>query len=230
MLPTFNERDNIKSIIETILLTDPSIEILVVDDQSPDGTGDMVDVMSRDQPRLHLLSRKERGRGTAGRAGFKWAVDHGYDYLIEMDADFSHDPAYIPDLLARAQEFDIVIGSRYIEGGGVPGWSKKRKVISQVANVFIRVVMGLSMADCTGGYKLFHVDALKKLDLDNYISDSCLYDGPETLLRVTLLGATWVEVPIVFRERKAGASKFTFEKIIRNFINNIKLRYYLGRP
>ncbi len=228
MLPTYNERENIVDIIGALVEQDPGLDVLVVDDDSPDGTGKVVDELAAKDGRVHILHRKERGRGKAGRAGFKWAVERGYDALVEMDADFSHDPADIKRLLSELHGCDVVVGSRYVEGGGTPGWSPMRKLISRAANAYARLVLGLPYRDCTGGYKAFKTEVLRQLDLDGYVTDRRIYDGPETLLRVARKGFRVKEVPILFRQRKAGASKITLNKILRNIINNIMLRAKIG--
>jgi len=228
MLPTYNERENIKAIIPEILRQDPTLHVLVVDDSSPDGTGVIADEMAKSEHRIHVVHRNERGRGTAGLTGFRWAIENGYDYLIEMDADFSHNPASIPDFLREIKDYDVVVGSRYVKGGGAEGWSAMRRIISSVANAQIKLILGLKINDCTGGYKIFRVSVLQALDLDHYISDRNIYDGPETLLRIVKGGFRVKEYPIVFRERAAGKSKLSANKIIRNIINHIRLRVKLG--
>jgi dolichol-phosphate mannosyltransferase len=228
MLPTYNEAENLPKIIPEILRQSDSIEVLVVDDSSPDGTGRLADSISLKNPRVHVLHRLERGRGTAGIAGFKWAIENQYDNVIEMDCDFSHNPTDIPRLLEKNTEYDVVIGSRYIQGGGTIGWSPLRKLISRIANAQIRFILGLPMKDCTGGYKIFKTGVLAGLDLDHYVSDKNIYDGPETLMRIAKKGHSFVEIPIVFRERAAGQSKITLNKILRNIINHIRLRVKLG--
>ncbi|MBD3389036.1 MAG: glycosyltransferase [Candidatus Altiarchaeales archaeon] len=228
MLPTYNERENIRGIIEAVLEQDPSLEVLVVDDSSPDGTGEIVDRMASEDPRVHIIHRKERGRGTAGLRGFKWAVEKGYDYLVEMDSDFSHDPEVIKEFLKEIVDCDVVVGSRYVEGGGAEGWSPIRKLISGVANAYARALLGLKLRDCTGGFKMFRVEVLKSLDLEGYRSDRNIYDGPETLLRIARKGFRMKEIPITFRERAAGKSKITFNKILRNILNHLNLRLKVG--
>ncbi|MFH1054566.1 MAG: polyprenol monophosphomannose synthase [Candidatus Altiarchaeota archaeon] len=228
MLPTYNERENVRTIIPEILKQDKGIEILVVDDSSPDGTGEIVDELARGNGRIHIIHRRERGRGTAGLAGFKWAIENGYEALIEMDADFSHDPKVIPQFLKEIMEYDVVIGSRYVPGGACEGWSLTRRIISSVANAYVRAILGLKIMDCTGGYKIFRTDVLRSLDLDNYVSDKRIYDGPETLLRISKKGFRVGEIPIKFRERAAGKSKLDANKILRNLINNLRLKVKLG--
>ena len=228
MLPTYNERENIRGIIEAVIEQDPSLDVLVVDDSSPDGTGDIADEIGETEPRVHVIHRRERGRGTAGLTGFKWAIKHDYDNLVEIDADFSHDPKVIKEFLKEIRDCDVVVGSRYVRGGGTEGWSPTRKIISQVANAYARTVLGLELGDCTGGYKMFKVDVLRALDLDDYQSDKRIYDGPETLLRIARKGFKVKEIPITYRERAAGKSKITLNKILRNIINHVKLRVKLG--
>jgi dolichol-phosphate mannosyltransferase len=228
MLPTYNERENIRGIIEAVLKVDASLEVLVVDDSSPDGTADLAEEIGKSSGRVHVLRRKERGRGTAGFAGFRWAVENGYDFLVEMDADFSHDPAVIKDFMRIIKDCDVVVGSRYVPGGGTPGWSMARRIISWVANAYVRTILGLKLRDCTGGYKMFRVSVLKELDLNNYYSDRNIYDGPETLLRLSRNGVRFREIPITFRERAAGKSKLNANKIIRNMLNHINLRLKVG--
>ena len=224
MLPTFNESMNIADIIDLILEHNPSIEILVVDDQSPDGTADIVEELMTENSKIYLIKRLERGRGSAGRTGFKYAIEKGFEVVVEMDADFSHDPTDIPRLISKIPEYDVVIGSRYVSGGGTFGLSKFRKILSSLANLYIHILLNIKVRDCTGGFKAFKVNALNKLDFDSFITDKMLYDGPETLFRLSKLGFKMIELPIVFSPRRLGKSKLTFNKILRNIVNNLKLR------
>lgn len=229
MLPTYNERENIEEIIGAVLKQNANLEVLVVDDSSPDGTGEIADRMADKNSRIHVLHRKARGRGEAGRVGFRWAIENDYDLLVEMDADFSHDPKAIKSFLEEIEDCDVVVGSRYVPGGGTPGWSPLRKLISRVANAYARTLLGLSLRDCTGGYRMFRVRVLEQLDLDNYMTDKNIYDGPETLLRLSRMGCSIKEVPITYRQRTAGKSKITAGKIVRNVINNVRLMVKVGR-
>jgi dolichol-phosphate mannosyltransferase len=213
VMPTYKEADNVQSIIPEILATDESVEVLVVDDNSPDGTGDLVAGMMSTNNRIHLIRRERKmGLGTAYVRGFKYAIEHGYDYVFEMDADFSHDPKEIPNFLAKIKEYDLVIGSRYVTGVAVVNWPMKRLLLSYFANIYSRVVTGMPVKDATGGFKCYRVEILKHIDLDGIHSNGYAFQI-EIDYKVWKKGFRVVEMPIVFVDRRVGISKMS-KKIV----------------
>ncbi len=227
MLPTYNEADNIRPLIEEILALGPEYEALVVDDNSPDGTWRIVKEMAESNPRVHLLHRMtDKGRGTAGAAGLREAVRLGADKVIEMDADFSHHPRFIPALTAAADHADVVIGSRLVKGGGEQGRSPVRTLITLLANLYIRTVLWLPIRDCTSGFRVFRADALKKMHLEKMTSR-----GPaivqELLLAARRAGCRFAEVPILFEERRAGESTFNVKIMLAGLWSVLKFRFRL---
>jgi len=208
MIPTYNEALNIESLLREILSQGSDIGAVVVDDSSPDGTAAIVQRLRQENPRVHLILRKEeRGRGTAGVAGFKYAIDQGVEFVIEMDADFSHHPSYIPCFLGQMNDCDLLIGSRLAVGGGEKGRRFLRRWITRVANAYIRLVLGLGVRDCTSGYRIFRRQVLEAIELDQIIAK-----GPpiveEVLYKVYKRGFRIKEVPYILEERKAGESTF----------------------
>jgi dolichol-phosphate mannosyltransferase len=209
LLPTYNEKDNIEKISRQVIAIDPRIEVLIVDDNSPDGTGQIADRLATENPRIKVLHRMEKqGLGRAYIAGFHYGIEQKYDYIFEMDADFSHQPKYLADHLMNIQSCDISLGSRYIKGGGVENWPKMRWAISYYANVYSRVVTGLPVRDATGGFKCFRRHVLESLDLDNIRSNGYSFQI-EVSFRAWLHGFKIQEIPIIFVEREAGHSKFS---------------------
>lgn len=224
MIPTFNESQNIKALIEEVLKQEKEIEVLVVDDFSPDGTWKIVREMERKNPRVHLLLRKEnKGRGFAGIAGFKWAIEKAYDPIIEMDADFSHQPKYISEFLKAVKEADVVLGSRFVKGGKDIGRGKFRENITKFANSYIRFVLGLKLRDCTSGYRCFRKNVLEKIDLNRMVST-----GPaivqEILYTVYLEGFKIKEIPIEFVDRRQGETKLNWKALVKGFNMVLRLR------
>ena len=207
IIPTYNERENISRLIPIVLDKDERIEILVVDDGSPDGTADVVRQMQETTGRIHLLERpKKLGLGTAYVAGFGFALDAGFDLIFEMDADFSHDPEAIPRFIEAAADHDLVIGSRYISGVNVINWPMTRLILSWSANLYTRWVTGLPVQDATAGYKCFRREVLAAIDLDNIHSDGYAFQI-EMDFKVWKKGARLLEIPIVFVDRTVGESK-----------------------
>lgn len=217
IFPTYNERENIEKIVHAVLPLDPRINVLVVDDNSPDGTGEIVDKLAAQESKVHVLHReKKEGLGRAYLAGFKWALAEGYDFIFEMDADFSHGPEYIKDFLREIQQNDLVIGSRYITGVNVINWPMSRLLLSYSANVYTRVVTGLPLRDATGGFKCFRRKVLEALDLDAIGSNGYSFQI-EVSMRVWKKGFKIKEIPIIFYDRTAGQSKMS-RRIIREAI------------
>jgi len=225
MLPTYNERENIEKIVNQILAQD-DIRIVIVDDSSPDGTGEMADRLAGQNPgRIWVIHRQERGRGTAGIAGFRYALEQDVGCIIEMDADFSHDPEYIPKFLDEMGEYDVVIGSRLVKGGKSVR-TPSRKIISSGANLYTRLLLGWHIKDWCGGYKCYRREALGSLDFDRFYSTGYSI-GMETLYRLTKKGFRCVEIPIEFTDKRTGASKFSTREIVRYMITVLRLRFRL---
>jgi len=209
VIPTYNEAENLPALI-TAIRSEVAASILVVDDNSPDGTGCVADVLAALQPDVHVLHRPEKaGLAAAYVAGFRHALAEGADYVLEMDADFSHDPADLPRLLNAARAgADVVLGSRYVPGGGVEGWSLEREILSRAGGLYARVVLGSPVRDLTGGFKCFRADALRAIGIDGLTADGYAFQV-ETTFRAARAGLRVEEVPIVFRERRAGQSKMS---------------------
>lgn len=209
IIPTYNEKENIRSIVELVLSQAANLEILVVDDNSPDGTAAIVTGMAQAEPRLHLLSRAGKlGLGTAYIAGFKWGLAQGYAYLIEMDADFSHDPREIPNMLKAIQQADLVLGSRYIDGVRVVNWPLSRLVLSKGASYYVRIITGLPICDPTGGFKCFRRKVLETIELDEVRSNGYAFQI-EMTHKAWMMGFRVREIPITFADRYAGQSKMS---------------------
>ncbi|MGH7702124.1 MAG: polyprenol monophosphomannose synthase [Gemmatimonadales bacterium] len=217
VIPTYNEAPNISNLVPQILGQDPRIEVLIVDDNSPDGTGRIADELARDKPRVQVLHREgKRGLGTAYIAGFRWALDHGFDLIFEMDADYSHDPAFLLEFLKAAGEADLVIGSRYKTGVNVINWPVSRLLLSLGANLYARWVTGLPLTDSTGGFKCFRRAVLEAIDLDRVRSNGYAFQI-EMSFRAWKKGFRLVEVPIIFHDRVEGQSKMN-RKIVREAV------------
>lgn len=218
IIPTYNERDNVTRIVAAALSQDPSIEVLVVDDGSPDGTGEVADGMAAADPRIHVLHRAGKlGLGTAYIAGFKWALERDYAYIMEMDADFSHPVEKIPEFLRAIKDADVVLGSRYLNGQiNVVNWPMSRLFLSYSANIYARGVTGLQLFDATGGFKCFRREVLEAIDLDDVRSNGYAFQI-EMSYRAWKKGFRIIEIPIVFTDRTQGASKMS-KKIVREAV------------
>ena len=209
VLPTYNELDNFSRIVPAILSQDPSLEILVVDDNSPDGTGQVADALASENPRIHVLHRTGKlGLGSAYRDGFKYVLSQGADFIIEMDADFSHDPAMLPQLLNAMEQSDLVIGSRYKNGISVVNWPLRRLMLSYGANWYTRLITGMTIMDCTSGFKCFSRTLLRRINLDSIKSDGYSFQI-EMHFWCSQLKARISEIPIIFIDRRAGDSKMS---------------------
>jgi len=226
ILPTFNERENIAKLIREILTQSLDLDILVVDDNSPDGTGHSVEELRKTIPQLFILHReKKEGLGRAYIAGFKWAVEHNYEYIFEMDADFSHQPKYLEDFLAAINDNDLIIGSRYIKGGGTEGWSKIREFISRFGCLYAKIILGLKINDLTGGFKCYRSQVLKAINLDKIESNGYMFQIEMTYNAVKK-GFQVKEIPFIFQERANGRSKFNKKIIWEAVINCWRLRFF----
>ncbi len=209
IIPTYNEADNIQRVVTGVFDQGLPLEILVVDDASPDGTADLVDSMIADERRLHMIRRDGKyGLGSAYRDGMKWALEHDYDYVFEMDADLSHDPRYLPELFWGLKETDLVLGSRYIKGVNVVNWPLTRLLLSWFANLYAQVITGLPVRDSTSGFKGFRREVLESIDLTKVRSDGYAFQI-EMTFRAWKSGFDVVEVPIVFVDRRSGVSKMS---------------------
>ncbi|GHO45033.1 polyprenol monophosphomannose synthase [Ktedonospora formicarum] len=217
IIPTYNEYDNLRPLLDAIYSYVPQTHILVVDDNSPDGTGQLADQISAEDPRLHVLHRAGKlGLGTAYIAGFKYAIEHEYDAAFEMDADFSHDPKYLPNFLKEIEDADLVIGSRYIPGGSTPNWSLSRRLISGCGNVFARFMLGIPVQDCTAGYRCYRRRVLETINLDTIESQGYAFQV-ELAYRVMKHGFKIVETPITFMDRRVGQSKMSKKIVFEAF-------------
>ena len=207
IIPTYNERENIETLLDRLLALPFGLEVLVVDDNSPDGTGDLVAARQQNEPRIHLLRRAGKmGLGSAYVAGFRYALAQGAQFIFEMDADFSHDPEAIGDFLKAAENVDLVLGSRYLHGVTVVNWPLSRLILSYSANVYTRVITGLPVRDATGGFKCFRRRALEAVDLDGVGSDGYSFQI-EMSYKIWRKGFRIIEIPITFVDRRAGVSK-----------------------
>ena len=209
IIPTYNERDNIEIITGRVRSAVPDAHVLIVDDNSPDGTGEIADKLAGEDPHVHVLHRAGKaGLGAAYLAGFGWALEQGYGALVEMDADGSHQPEELPRLLAALAGADLVLGSRYVPGGAVLNWPRSRELLSRAGNTYARLMLGLGLQDATGGYRVFRASTLRRIGLDDV--DSQGYCFQVDLARRTIgAGLTVTEVPITFEERQRGASKMS---------------------
>jgi dolichol-phosphate mannosyltransferase len=218
IVPTYNERANIEKLIEIVLAQDSRVDVLVVDDGSPDGTGAIVDAIREREPRVNVLHRPSKmGLGTAYLAGFRWALDAGYAYVFEMDADFSHDPGHIPAFLEAIEAADVVLGSRYRDGKvTVVNWPISRLMLSYFANVYARAVTGLQLWDSTGGFKCFRREVLEAIDLTAVRSNGYAFQI-EMSFRAWKRGFRIIEIPIVFTDRSEGESKMS-KRIVREAV------------
>ncbi|HEX8996034.1 MAG TPA: polyprenol monophosphomannose synthase [Ktedonobacterales bacterium] len=224
-IPTYNERENIGVLIGQIFAYAPQTDLLIIDDNSPDGTGQLVDEFAARDPRIHVMHRPGKmGLGTAYVAGFRYAIANGYDFVFEMDADFSHDPRYLPNFFAAAQTADLVIGSRYIKGGGTPNWSALRKFISGGGNRFARAVLGIPIHDCTGGYRCYRVAALRTLNLDAISAQGYAFQV-ELAYNFWKSGFRWRETPIIFEDRRVGKSKMSRKIFVEAFLWVVRTRF-----
>jgi len=217
IIPTYNERQNVEQVIRQTLSQSQLIEVLVVDDNSPDGTGDLVEGLSKNEPRLHLMRREDKlGLGTAYIAGFKYALNNDFRYIFEMDADLSHDPNEIPNFLKAIQTADLVIGSRYITGVNVVNWPLSRLLLSYFASIYTRLITRIPIRDVTGGFKCFRREVLETVNLDQIHSDGYSFQIEMNWL-VWKEGFRILEIPIIFVDRTVGQSKMS-KAIVREAI------------
>lgn len=213
-LCTYNERGNIERLVPAIHAQLPLADVLVIDDNSPDGTGVLADELTASDPRVHVLHRPgKQGLGTATVAGFRYGIEHGYDLLLNMDADFSHPPETLPALVEAAERVDVAVGSRYVPGGGVEGWGPHRHVMSRGINAYARLVLGLKTRDNSGSFRCYRLDKLRQIDLDGIRARGYAIQE-EILFHCRRAGCTFEEVPFVFRDRTVGESKISWRDAV----------------
>jgi dolichol-phosphate mannosyltransferase len=231
IVPTYNEAANLRELVPRVLGQDPGIEILVVDDNSTDGTGQLVDELIGNEPRLHVLHRPGKmGLGTAYVDGFRYALERDFDYVFEMDADFSHDPDSLPAFLEAVQDADLVVGSRYLTGVTVVNWPLSRLILSYCANLYTRIITGMPLKDATGGFKCFRRTTLEKVDLSRVKSDGYGFQI-EMNFKVWRRGLSIKEIPILFVDRRVGISKMN-KKIVWEamwLVWKLRLAEFLGK-
>ncbi|MGE5927790.1 MAG: polyprenol monophosphomannose synthase [Gemmatimonadota bacterium] len=230
-VPTYNERANLPLIVPAILEQDPRLEVLVIDDSSPDGTGELADTIAAANPRVHVLHREAKeGLGRAYLAGFRWALDRGYEFILEMDADFSHDPKFLPLFIEASLQADLVIGSRYKQGVNVINWPISRLLLSLGANQYARMITGLPISDSTGGFKCFRREVLAAIDFSRVRSNGYAFQI-EMSYRAWRKGFRIVEIPIVFTDRVEGQSKMS-KRIVREavwMVWSLRFRALIGK-
>jgi dolichol-phosphate mannosyltransferase len=209
IIPTYNERDNLEWIVGRVRAAVPAADVLVVDDNSPDGTGRLADALVEGDPQVHVLHRAGKdGLGAAYREGMRWALAAGYDAIVEMDADGSHAPEQLPSLLARLADSDVVVGSRWVTGGRVEGWALERELLSRAGSAYARFALGVPVRDVTGGFRAFSADALRRIDLDAVLSQGYCFQI-DMIWHAAVRGLRIAEVPITFVERERGRSKMS---------------------
>lgn len=212
---TYNERDNIARLVPMILESLPDADVLVVDDNSPDGTAEVARQLGQLDPRVLLLLRKSKeGLGAATLAGLRWAIDQGYEFVLNMDADFSHHPRHLAAVRRCMDVADVGIGSRYVPGGGIEGWGLNRHVMSQGINVYSRVLLGLEARDCSGAFRCYRISKLKEIDFTRFRSRGYAFQE-EMLYRCARVGCRLAETPIVFEDRVVGQSKISVLEMVR---------------
>jgi dolichol-phosphate mannosyltransferase len=210
IIPTYNERENLPRLVPSVLEQSPEIDVLIVDDASPDGTGALADEIAERSPgRVHVIHRPGKlGLGTAYVTGFHWALERGYEILFEMDADFSHDPNHLPQFLKHIRQFDVVLGSRYLNGVTVVNWPMQRLLLSYLANAYARLITGIRVTDLTGGYRCYRRRVLEAVDLEAVRSSGYAFQI-EMTYRAARKGFRIGEMPIIFVDRNVGASKMS---------------------
>jgi dolichol-phosphate mannosyltransferase len=224
VIPTYNERENLPHLVPILLSLEKPVDVLVVDDASPDGTGEFADALSEADRRVKVLHRQRKsGLGTAYTAGFRYALDHGYDLVVEMDADFSHRPEDLPALIEQAARADVVIGSRNVPGGRTVGWSPLRRLLSKGGSLYARLLLRLPVRDCTSGFKCFRRSAIEALEMDSIHSNGYGFQV-EVNYACARRGLRFAEVPITFPDRTRGASKMSTRIVLEAWLMVLALR------
>jgi dolichol-phosphate mannosyltransferase len=226
ILATYNEAENLRPIVEAVLgLKLPDLGILVVDDNSPDGTGRIADELAGERSEVKVVHRRGKlGLGSAECGGMEFAMLQGYDYVVTMDADFSHNPKYLPELIARMDDCDLAIGSRYVPGGATENWGAARRLMSWGANAFVRLLLGLKARDCSSGFKCYRVGTLCRIDLSQIVAKGYAFQE-EMVYRFQLLDARIGEVPILFENRRRGTTKMSLREVFGLFTTVVRLRW-----
>ncbi|MFK7823431.1 MAG: polyprenol monophosphomannose synthase [Oligoflexales bacterium] len=227
IIPTFNEAPNIEPLVEGIFANAPEVTLLFVDDNSKDETRAKIQEMSKRFPqKINILKRKQKlGLGTAYIAGFKWGLTRKFKIIIEMDADLSHNPVYLPDIFGLLKSHDLVIGSRYVNGGGTKNWSIVRRIISRAGSAYARLILGVRVADFTGGFNAWHANVLERISLDDIRSDGYVFQI-ELKYRAILAGFKHIETPIIFADRTKGQSKMTLSIVLEAVYKVFLLRAF----
>lgn len=225
IIPTYNESDNIETLVNEVLALPLAIQVIIVDDNSADGTGEIADALAERCPQVHVIHRPRKlGLGTAYIAGFKRAFALETSHIMTMDADFSHHPRYIPRLIAKSRTHDLVIGSRYVNGGGTLHCGVGRRVLSRTANIFAKVALGLKANDCTAGFRCYRREVLQAIDLDQIFSDGYSF-LVEMLYKCQQRGYRVGEVPIIFEDRRRGTSKISRQEIFKAVYTVLRLSW-----
>jgi dolichol-phosphate mannosyltransferase len=225
ILPTYNEVENLGPMVQAILALEHGFSVLVVDDNSPDGTGQIADALSEEHPEVHVLHRPVKvGLGPAYIAGFEWALAREYTHIFEMDCDFSHDPVDLPRFLDEVKEADLVIGSRYIPGGNTPDWTLKRRIISRGGNLFSRALLGLKTHDCTGGYRCYRREIIERVPWEEICAHGYGFQVG-VVFHLERMGARVHEFPITFRDRRIGQSKMSAGIVTEAFTYVLQLAW-----
>lgn len=229
VVPTYNEKDNIKALITKVTQLYPDVHMLVVDDTSPDGTGAVVEELRGSLPQVHLLTRtKKEGLGRAYLAGFDWGLSRGYDVIVEMDADFSHRPEHLAAIFESIKDNDFVVGSRYVHGGGTKNWGLGRKIISRGGSIYARLVLGYPLKDWTGGFNAWTRQCLQMIGLNEVKSEGYSFQI-ELKYRALKAGCQGVEVPIVFEDRRVGQSKMSSRIVLEAFYRVWNMRLFVSK-
>lgn len=225
VIPTYNESENIRLLVERVRQYVLDMHILIIDDNSPDGTGRIADEVAKEMRDIRVMHRPGKmGLGSAYVAGFKKALEDGYDLICQMDADFSHDPSYWPDLLRGMEGHDLMIGSRYVSGGGTRNWGLHRRLLSRASNFIARLVLGIDVRDCTGGFRCYRRHVIEKIDPDTIFSNGYSF-LEEVLYKAVRAGAKVGETPIIFVERERGKSKISKREIFKAVATLFRLRF-----
>lgn len=229
VIPTYNESENIRPLVRKVREYVPDMHILIIDDNSPDGTGRIADELAREHEGVRVMHREGKlGLGSAYVAGFKQALQDGYDLICQMDADFSHDPSYWPELLCGMDGHDVMIGSRYVRGGGTRNWGIHRRVLSRASNFIARLMLGIKVRDCTGGFRCYKRRVIETMNPDTIFSNGYSF-LEEVLFRAVKAGASVGETPIVFVERRRGKSKISKKEILKAVVTLFRLRFGKGK-
>ncbi len=227
IIPTYIESENIERLVHDVFECLPGTEILIIDDNSPDGTGEIADELAGKNQSIRVIHRpKKMGMGNAYNQGIRYAIDKGYGVVFEMDADFSHKPSDLPRLLESLGDSGLVIGSRYVDGGGTVNWGISRRLISKSGNIYARTILGIDIKDITAGFRCYNIEALKKVDLDQVKSDGYGFQV-EMAYRIKQAGYGIREIPIIFEDRRAGQSKMSKDIVIEAFIRVLRMRFKL---